>query len=455
VESASESKTAASLRACYREGIASQPVVHAIENYVVPFAMSLGAGLTQIGLLVAIPTLAGSLAYLASVRAVRYFGSRLQLLLDGMGAQIVLLALIGGLSFVASPPRFWILVMLVAGYRALNGLMGPAWGSLVSEYLPSHERPGFLARRARAVSVSGIGGLALWGALLWVLQTTLGISGFLPLFLAAALCRYMAMRFMRRMEDLPIHAETHTGSFWRFLWELRQHNVGRFVLYAILLAFAVNISGPYGSVRMLQELQFSYLGYMGVQVASVLATVLAVPLWGRYAGRCGAVRILRFTGPLVGFVPLAWMLGKHPAALMAIEVGSGFLWCGYELCVGTYLYDAVPAPNRMRVLAYFNVINGVAGFAGAALGGVLAKQVPPMLGSRLVSLFFVSAMLRFGVNGLFLQGFQETRAISRPRSAFAVLAHRLGSEGMAAMVALRVRLVWRDARRAVVRINRA
>lgn len=455
VEDSPASKTAASLRACYREGIASQPVVHAIESYVVPFGISLGAGLTQIGLLVAIPTLAGSLAFLASVRMVRYVGSRLQLLRDAMGAQIGLLVLIAWLSFLAGPARFWMLVILVAGYRALNGLMGPAWGSLVSEYLPGDQRPGFFARRARAVSLSGIGGLAFWGALLWLLQTRLRLPGFLVLFLAAALCRYVAWRYMRQLQDLPLERETAAGSFWRFLGDLRRHNVGRFVLYVMLLTFAVNISGPYGSVRMLRELQFSYLSYMGVQLASALATVLAVPLWGRYADRSGTARILKFTGPLIGFIPLVWMLGRHPAELMAIEMGSGFVWCGFELCVGIYLYDAVPAANRMRILAYFNVVNGVAAFAGATLGGVLAKCLPPMLGSRLVSLFFISAMLRFAVNGLFLHGFHEPRVLPRPRAAFAVLAHRMGNHGLAAMAALRVRVAWRGARRAVVRISRA
>jgi hypothetical protein len=223
--------------------MASQPVLSAVDYYVTPLAISLGAGPAQISLLVALPTVLGSLAYLFSVRAVRYRGSRLKLLLDAMGAQVNLLLLIGLLSVVPVPhPLGWLLLM-VAGIRVLNGLMGPAWGSLVSEYLPAERRPPFFAARTQAVHLAGIAGLALWGSLLWLLHR-LQVPEFLGLFLCAAGCRYVASRYMQRMADLPLPAEPAPGSFWQFLCDLRRNQVGRFVLYVVLLTFAITVAGP-------------------------------------------------------------------------------------------------------------------------------------------------------------------------------------------------------------------
>jgi predicted MFS family arabinose efflux permease len=343
----------------------------------------------------------------------------------------------------------------VAGFRLLGGLLAPAWGSLVSEYLPADRRASYFARRVRAVHLSGISSLALWGGLLWVLQNRFHVQGFLGVFLGAALFRFISYRYMTRMVDLPLQEESGTGSLWEFVRDLRRSNVGHFVVYVALLTFATNVAGPYFSVRMLRELQFDYLSYTTVYLGAVVATVVAVPIWGRYADRAGNARILKLTGPLVGFIPLLWLFGRSPLALAPVEMVSGFLWSGFELCVATYMYDAVPAGNRMRTLAYFNLVNGTAAFAGASLGGLLADRLPPMLGSSLLSLFFVSSMLRFAVNGLFVRGFHETRVVRPEAPRLPTLAGRLAGRVMLPFAVRPYRRVRRRARRLVARVGRA
>jgi hypothetical protein len=177
-------------------------------------------------------------------------------------------------------------------------------------------------------------------------------------------------------------------------------------------------------------------------------------VWGRYADRVGTARVLKLTGPLVGVIPLLWLWGRTPLALMAVEVVSGFLWSGFELCVAAYLYDAVPAGNRMRTLAYFNVVNGAAAFAGTSLGGVLVDRLPPMLGSSLLSIFFLSSMLRFAVNGLFVRGFHETRVVRAGAPALPALAGRLAGRVVVPLAVRPYRRARRRARRFVARVVR-
>lgn len=161
-------------------------------------------------------------------------------------------------------------------------------------------------------------------------------------------------------------AESGSGSLWHFVRHIRDSDLGRFVLYVMLITFGAQICAPYFSVRMLRELHFDYLSYTAVHLAGVVASVLAFPMWGRRADALGAARILKLNAIFIPVVPLLWMVARHPAELIVVEMLSGFLTSGFTLCVTNYLFDAVPAGDRMRMLAYYNLLNGGAAFLGLA-----------------------------------------------------------------------------------------
>jgi MFS family permease len=452
-ERPSEKRIAASLRACYREGMAAQLVTNVFDYYLIPFGISLEASTAQLGLLVSLPNLAASLSFLFAVRVVRHFGSRLQVLINGVGAQTGLMLLMTLLSVVALPSKIAVLAVLAATFRLIGGLMGPAWGSLVSEYLPADQRGSYFGSRARAVNLSGIAGLVLWGSLLWLLQSRFGLQGFLVLFLGATAFRMLSFYYMTHLVDLPLPAESGNASLWRFVREFRGSNLGRFVLYVVLFTFGTQVCAPYFSVRMLRELHFDYLAYTCVHLAAVVASVLAFPMWGRRSDAVGTARILKLTGLSIPFIPLLWMLARHPVELIAVELLSGLLWSGFNLCVTNYIYDAVSAGNRMRTLAYFNLLNGAAAFGGASLGGLLAERLPAIQGSSLLSLFLISAMLRLAINGLFVRGFQETRVLAAPVRLFVL---PFGAPGGREGGPLRVKATraWHGAKKLVARSER-
>jgi uncharacterized membrane protein YfcA len=63
------------------------------------------------------------------------------------------------------------------------------------------------------------------------------------------------------------------------------------------------------------------------------------------------------------------------------------------------------------------LINGLAIFAGAGLGGWLSVHLPPMFGYPLLSLFLVSSVGRLLVHLLLGEKFQEVRAEVRHLSS--------------------------------------
>ena len=161
---------------------------------------------------------------------------------------------------------------------------------------------------------------------------------------------------------------------------------------------------------MLRDLQLNYVTYMALQVCASLAALIALPLWGKHADLVGNVRVLRLRSLLAALIPMFWLFCQNPAYLMIVQMFSGFAWSGVTLTAGNFIYDAVTPQKRVRCIAYFNVINGVALFFGSSLGGYLASRLPPFSGYRLLGLFALSCSCRSSFYLLLSRTFREVRA---------------------------------------------
>ncbi|MBI4375316.1 MAG: hypothetical protein HY549_02585 [Elusimicrobia bacterium] len=53
-------------------------------------------------------------------------------------------------------------------------------------------------------------------------------------------------------------------------------------------------------------------------------------------------------------------------------------------------------------------------FCGASLGGLLADNLPPILGYPIHALFLISAVMRFTADSFLAKGFSEVRAVAAP-----------------------------------------
>ena len=141
-----------------------------------------------------------------------------------------------------------------------------------------------------------------------------------------------------------------------FVARFRESNFLRFVVFSASLTFATY--RPFFAVFMLRDL-LSYLTYMALQVCSSFASLVALPLWGKHADLVGNVRVLRLSSFFAALIPIFWLFSHDPAYLMLIQIWGGFSWSGVTLSAANFIYDVTPQ-KRIRCIAYFNVINGVA-----------------------------------------------------------------------------------------------
>ncbi|HEX2228654.1 MAG TPA: MFS transporter [Candidatus Binatia bacterium] len=381
------------------------------DHYATPVALFLGATVQQVGLIIALPNLLASLSQFFSVRIIYWVGGRLKLLVRLVFSQASFILCIAMLPLLDVPLRVELLLILLICAAMCGGLAGPAWGSLMSDYVPASRRGRYFGWRNRTVGAVTVVSIVASGLLLNLFHEISYGTGFWIIFSLAAAARYVSGYFISQMDEPPQKRDPASDfTFIMFLRRFRESNFLKFVLFSGCLNFATYLAGPFFAVFMLRDLQLSYLAYMTLHVGSSLAALLALPLWGRHADLVGNVSVLRLSSFLAALIPILWLFSHNPAYLILVQMFAGFSWSGVTLSAGNFIYDAVTPQKRVRCIAYFNVINGMALFFGSSLGGFLASRLPPLFGYPLLTLFVLSCFCRLLVCVLLSRSFREVRA---------------------------------------------
>jgi MFS family permease len=400
-----------SLRSSFKDGVCAAFMAGVTDYYAIPVALFLGATVQQVALVTALPNLLSSLSQFFSVQIIYWIGGRLKLLVRLVLSQATLILCVAMLPLLPIGHRVELLLICLILAAMCGGLAGPAWGSLISDYVPAKKRGQYFGWRNRTVGAVTVASIVASGLLLNFFHRRYYSFGFWMIFSLAAAARYCSGYFLSRMDEPPHRKDpANDFTFIMFLRRFRESNFLRFVVFSGCLTFATYLAAPFFAVFMLRDLQLSYVTYMALQVCASLATLVALPLWGKHADLVGNVRVLRLSSFLAALIPMFWLFSQSPAYLMVVQMFSGFAWSGVTLTAGNFIYDAVTPQKRVRCIAYFNVINGVALFFGASLGGYLASRLPPFSGHPLLGLFALSCFCRMAFYLLLSRTFREVRA---------------------------------------------
>ncbi len=399
-----------SLRYSYYNGIFASCMTGLTQEYLTPFLLLLNAAPKHVGFLNAFPNLFASLVQLKSAEVTEKLQSRRKMVCFFVLLQALTLLLMSFMAFTGlkSPAIFITVVILFSLFAAIHT---PAWSSLMVDLVPEDKRGEYFGWRNRNLGFVVVGATLATGFILQKMQMINVFYGFVIVFGLAFLCRITSWYFITKMYEPPLtFAKEHYFSFFQFLARSKKSNFAKFVLFISMMSFSVNLAAPFFPVLMLQDLHFSYILYTVTNIFTTLALHLTMNRWGRHADRMGNLKIIRLTAPLIGIIPLFWIINRQPIYLFFVQVFSGFLWSGFNLCSSNYIYDAVTAGKRTRCVAYFNVLNGMALSAGAVLGGYLVTKLPALFGYKILTLFLISAILRIVVALIMPRKLKEVRA---------------------------------------------
>ncbi|HET6370811.1 MAG TPA: MFS transporter [Nitrospiria bacterium] len=411
-----------SLRASIKDGVFFSMMTGFGESYLGAYAIFLGASNPQIGLLSSLPQLLGAFFQFVSVRVTHLLQQRRRVILAGVVLQALTWIPIILFPLIFSSHRVDILIGLVVLYFLGVSFATPPWTSLIGDLVHPRRRGWFFAKRNRLISITSFTALCLGGLILHQAQGW-GIEGigFVVIFSLAFAARWVSAYYLTRHVD-PTYASKSEDQFsiWEFLIRGRRSNFGRFVLYVALMYFSVQVSAPFVTPYLLRDLQFSYVQFMAVAAAAVIAQFLTMNFWGRLADYFGNKRVLQLTGLLLPVIPPLWLLTVNFYAILGIQMFAGFAWAGFSLAMGNYVLDVVTPPKRARCVALYNSANAIGIFIGASLGGTLSRWLPRevqfagmhfSLASNLLFLFLISAIFRLSVSLAFLPTFREVREV--------------------------------------------
>ncbi len=371
------------------------------------FLLELGATSVEIGLLSSIPLVVNLLqplgAYLSDRTTSRHWYG---LLVFGSSRflwviLLLLIAVASGSHTEHHQLLVWTLAIVLVTH-ILGSLGSASWFSWMAALVPRQLRGRYFGVRNSAANLVNL----LWVPLMgWAVSTWKGgaiqgygivlflgiIAGLLSLIFQFFIIDINPQAASQEFKSVARRDSTEPESKW-----FKDANFLIFILYFSTWTFAVNLSTPFYSLYMLDNL---HLDVGLVTLYSSLtsgANLLMLMLWGKLADRIGNRPILLWVGIVVAVTPLFWLATGHNSAsiligLPLIHLLRGGTWAGIDLCIHNMQMSVAPARSQAGYFAIAAAITGVTGALGTTMGGFLA-QLPSIGG--LAGLFVISTVLR-------------------------------------------------------------
>ena len=372
------------------------------ERFFVPFALMLGANYFQVGLLVSLPLLFGSLSQLFSTHLIEKVHSRKKVVVVGVFFQALMFAPMILLYFAPIHPVFLFLLFTI-GYWICGHIVAPAWNSWMGDLVDMQSRGSYFGKRSKIMEFSTLITFMIAGYAMHLMKGhNLEYVGFLTLFAVALIARLISFHFLNKKYEpyFEINSESKF-TLLQFIKKLKSTNFGHFVLFAALMNFSFYVSAPYFTPYMLKELHFSYFQYMVIVAASMTSRLIFMPIWGHHIDKHGTKKILTLSASLLPSTVLMWMFSGNFYWIVALHIMAGFVWSGFELSSFNFILDSTSSEKRARCVAYYNALNGVFILLGSLLGSQLVKinlfsatsVYTAFLGSFVLRVLFTSTLL--------------------------------------------------------------
>ncbi len=382
------------------------------EYFIRPLALFLNASVFQIGVLSSIPHLLVSVTQLWLPDFLKQFKSRRNFVSLCALIQALMVVPIILVHFVPKHMQIPLLIAFFCLYTIIGSMTVPVWASLMSDIVPGKITGLYFGKRERIVGISSLAFILLMGFLLQGRLQNI-IWGFAAIFTFACIFRIISSCILMIQYDTPLHVKSeHHFSFFQFLRRSKTGNFGKYVFFISGMSFAVFFAAPYFTVYMLERIHFGYIQYIIISASPLLFGLLLKPVWGRVGDKFGNLFVIRICSIVISLIPAAWLVSNNFYYLLIIQIPSGLVWSGFNLCTLNFIYDSAIPEKRVRCISYFNVMTTFSACVGTFLGGWAAYYVPALWGERLLSIFAISAILR-GITLLFF--YNRVKEIKRVR----------------------------------------
>src|SRR3989344_1551029 len=381
-------------------------------SFLVPFAVALNASVNLIAALSYIPQLLGAFAQLLSAKIAEMFRDRKKILVIGSFVHAIFWIPLLLIPY-ATPSQKYLLVVYVAIQAVFVQIMLPIGNSLMGDIVPKYERGKFFGLRNKVIGVISFASALSAGLILTYISPRNIFLSFAILFSFAFIGRFLSGIFKIFMSNpVPEFEHEEKFSIVDFVRRMDRTNYGHFVKYLAIFKFATNIAAPFFALYMLKDLKFTYLQFTIITASELIASFIAMGVWGRLIDEKGTKFVLYISGMLTPLIPLFWLSSANFYYLLIVAAFSGIAWAGFNLSASNFMFDSVQPENRIRCISYHKFFEGIALFIGAVLGGFLISHTPSWIFiSGIPAVFLASGILRLVASLILLPTLKEARLI--------------------------------------------
>ncbi len=372
---------------------------------LVGLAGMLGAGDMEFGLLVAIPQIAALMQIPFALLVNRTQNRKLYMLTVGLFSRLLWM-FFGFMPLLAKTPESQLPLLALITLLGISSIMGSminvCWFPWFSDLAPLQIRGRWLSLRD---TITATGSL-LFGLLVAYLLDVLPVnSKYIIIFLIGGGLGVLDMICFAFAPEVRT-AKPKRAPFHKTIMEALRHKpFMKLVIMWTVWNFTANLSGsfltPYAMNSM--GLNFMQITVFGTVAASV-ATVIAVPRWGRALDRFGSRNVM-LLGCIGASLTPAFYLLSTPGSIwptLLHNVLGAFFWSASNLAANGMQLSASPDEGRPTYIALFSCISALAGIAlGTLCGGWFLEGCNAagwFTGSfdRYKVLILISVVLRFG-----------------------------------------------------------
>jgi len=407
-------KTNKALKNSIKDGAANSVTDGLTGVYTTPYALSLGAGNTEIGFLSSIPKLFTMILqpfignYIES-KSRKNVTRKLSFISKSSWIPILLI------PFLLFNEKIFLLIILLTVSQVAASISSTAWTCWMGDIVPEKIRGRYFGKRNMIISSVSFFTTLIGG---WILGLTNDIFGFSTIFFLAFLFGMLSVYYLGKIPDVDYKKPSHKGHkislhSYDFLKNFRRYgNFSNFTIHMALLGFAVNIASPFFVVYMLQNLRIGYEWFAIITAIEILTAILSQRYWGKLSDKIGDRIVMTACNILIVFYPFFWLFARNQYHLMLIGIFSGFAWSGFDLSSFNYLLDVTPPEKRPIYISNYKMLHGISLFLGPLIGGFLAQLFSNstfLWFSGLQILFFLSFILRGVFSSYSLPRMKEAR----------------------------------------------
>jgi MFS family permease len=267
----------------------------------------------------------------------------------------------------------WVSLVGFSIISLASSINGVAWNGWMQDVVPTRLRGSYFGKRNQLLYVSMIAFLLSVSGLLSFMKGSL--IAYVILFGGAIVLRIFSVLWQQKMTSHTSHNPAIAQLPWQEQVQRVRNNPAlvRFISFAALMGFTINLFGPFVPVFMYEQLHITVAKANWILLFGPLGAAVAFPAWGKLSDKYGNIptAIVALALWQVFALILCFVDTGNIWLLYIVSISGGLFSAGYGIGIFSLLLKLTPPESRTMGIALFVSISCLAAAVAPPLGGFI------------------------------------------------------------------------------------